>query len=114
MTSLFLLIGQTPDGAPQNPLVVFFPYIVILGIFYFLLIRPQQKRAAEHRAYVEQLKNGDKVITESGVYGTIASVGDDSVVLKVDDSVKIRILRAKVAGPQPVAEGKKKSPAKKG
>ena len=113
MTSLLLLIGQNPEGAPQSPLVVFFPYLVILGIFYFLLIRPQQKRAAEHRKYVDQLKNGDKVITDSGIFGTVASVNDDSVVLKVAENVKVRILRAKVSGPQPVGESKKKPAAKK-
>ncbi|NNE43091.1 MAG: preprotein translocase subunit YajC, partial [Gemmatimonadetes bacterium] len=71
MTSLFMLIGATPDGgAPANPMVVFFPYLIIIFIFYFMLIRPQQKRAQDHRKFVEQLKTGDKVVMDSGIYGS--------------------------------------------
>jgi preprotein translocase subunit YajC len=113
MTSALLLMGQSPDGVPQSPLVVFFPYLLILFIFYFLLIRPQQKRATEHRKFVEQLKNGDKVITESGLFGSVVGVDEDSVVLKIDDDVKVRVLKGKIAGLQPSAELKKKPAATK-
>ena len=109
MTSVFLLMGTSPEGAPQSPLVVFFPYLLILFIFYFLLIRPQQKRATEHRKFVDQLKNGDKVITDSGLYGSVVGVDEDSVILKIDDNVKVRLLKGKVAGLQPTGELKKKA-----
>jgi preprotein translocase subunit YajC len=109
MTNLLLLMGTTPtDGSTPNPMVVFFPYLIIIFIFYFMLIRPQQRRATEHRKFVDALQNGDKVVTESGLFGTVASVADDSVVLKVDDNVKMRFLKAKVAGLQPDQEPKKK------
>jgi preprotein translocase subunit YajC len=114
MTSAFLLMGQPPEGTPQSPFVVFFPYLLILFIFYFLLIRPQQKRANEHRKFVEQLKNGDKVVTDSGLFGSVVGVDEDSIVLKIDDNVKVRILKGKVAGMQPTADAKKKpAPAAK-
>jgi preprotein translocase subunit YajC len=113
MTSAFLLMGQPPEGAPQSPFVVFFPYLLILFIFYFLLIRPQQKRATEHRKFVEALKNGDKVITDSGIFGSVVGVDEDSIVLKVDDNVRVRLLKAKIAGLQPNPDAKKKPAAAK-
>jgi preprotein translocase subunit YajC len=100
-----LMGGRGPEGqAAPNSMMVFMPYLIILGIFYFLLIRPQQKRAQEHRKFVEGLAKGDAVITESGLYGTVASVHEDAVVLKVDDSVKVRFLKVKIAGPAPAAK----------
>jgi preprotein translocase subunit YajC len=95
MTNLILLMGDAPAGAP-NPFVGMFPFLLIFLIFYFVLIRPQQKRAQEHRKLLESLKRGDDVVTESGMFGTIVSVNDDSVVLKVAENVKLRILKAKV------------------
>ena len=105
MTSLLPLIGGVPaeGGAPANPMVVFFPYLLIIFIFYFMLIRPQQKRAQEHRKFVENLKTGDKVVMDSGIFGSVASVSDEHVVLKIDDNVKVRVLKMKVSGPQPSA-----------
>lgn len=99
MTNLILLMGETPGSAP-NPFVGMFPFLLIFLIFYFLLIRPQQKRAQEHRKLVESLKRGDDVVTESGLFGTIVSVSDDSVVLKVADNVKLRFLKGKVLARQ--------------
>ena len=114
MTSLLPLIGGVPaeGGAPANPTVVFFPYLLIIFIFYFMLIRPQQKRAQEHRKFVENLKTGDKVVMDSGIFGSVASVSDEHVVLKIDDNVKVRVLKMKVSGPQPSAAAAS-APAKK-
>ena len=114
MTDLTLLMAAPTEGSSPNPFLVFVPYLLILVIFYLLLIRPQQKRAAEHRKFLDSLKKGDSVITDSGVFGTIASLQDDAVVLKVDDNVKIRILKAKLSGraheiaPEPAKKPKQK------
>ncbi len=98
MTDLMLLLGAPAEGSNPNPFLVMVPYIFILFIFYFLLIRPQQKRASEHRKFLDALKKGDAVVTESGMFGTIMSLDESSVVLKVADNVKIRFLKVKLSG----------------
>ncbi len=87
-------------GTPQvNPLVQFMPIILMFAIFYFLLIRPQQKKQKELQAMITQLKKGDKVVTSGGILGVISSIQDDYVVLAVGDSdTKIEILKSAIAG----------------
>ncbi|HKP12170.1 MAG TPA: preprotein translocase subunit YajC [Blastocatellia bacterium] len=98
---LFLL--QQPGG---GLLGAFLPMILIFGIFYFLVIRPQQKRQrqqqTEREVMLKALKAGDKVITTGGIYGTIVSVKekDDTVVLRIAQAVTIEMLRSAIAGPQ--------------
>jgi preprotein translocase subunit YajC len=73
------------------------PLILIFVIFYFLLIRPQQKRAKEHRKMVENLKKGDKVITSGGVYGLIEAVGTNTVTVKIAENVKVKFSKGNIA-----------------
>lgn len=113
MTSLILLMGSQPQQGQPNPIVTFFPFIMIFAIIYFIMIRPQQKQLAEHRKFTSALQNGDKVVTDSGIFGTVVGVDDDSVILKIAENVKIRILKAKISGSQPTGEPKGKAPAKK-
>ncbi len=98
MTAMILLMGTAAEGSTPHPLLMRVPYVFILFIFYFLLIRPQQKRAADHRKFLGALKRGDAVVTDSGLFGTIASLHDDAVVLKVADNVKLRFLKVKISG----------------
>jgi preprotein translocase subunit YajC len=84
-----------PDGG-ASPLSMLFPIIGMLLIFYFLLIRPQQKRQKETQKMIAALKNGDRVITSSGIYGTISGVKDNSFILKIADNTKIEILKTAV------------------
>ena len=93
-TALFLL-----DAAAQapSPITQFAPLIFIGVIFYFLLIRPQQKQRKEQQKLVSALKTGDKVVTSSGIYGMISNVKETTVLLKVADNVKIEIDKASVA-----------------
>ena len=77
-----------------NPLVTFMPLILMFAIFYFLLIRPQQKKQKETQEMVKNLKKGDKVVTTGGVIGTVHTLQDDYVVLKVGDDTKIEVLRS--------------------
>ena len=73
----------------------FIPLILIFVIFYFFLIRPQQKKVKEHKAMVENLKRGDKVITSGGITGTIERVIDnDKVEVEIADNVKVEIVKA--------------------
>jgi preprotein translocase subunit YajC len=99
MTECLLLIGTTPDAAGQtSAFVSMIPFLLILVIFYFVLIRPQQKQVQKHRQFLESLKKGDEVITDSGMFGTVIGVSDDSVVLRIADNVKVKFLKAKVSG----------------
>lgn len=80
-----------PQSAQVNPLVQFFPLILIFVIFYFLLIRPQKAKEKEHQKMLVNLNKNDEVVTSSGIHGTIVNVKDKSVILRVDDNVKIEI-----------------------
>ncbi len=91
--------GQTttqPAGGSQSIVSL----IVILGVFaavfYFMLIRPQRRRQAKHSELMSSLKRGDKVITAGGIYGEIDSIGDNSVVLVLEDGSKIRIAKTSI------------------
>jgi preprotein translocase subunit YajC len=71
--------------------------VLIFAIFYFLMIRPQRKRQKEHQQMMEDLNRGDKVITAGGIYGTIESVSEDSVVIKVESGTMMRVAKGSVA-----------------
>ena len=89
--------GGAPQGGGASTLMSFLPLVVIFVIFYFLLIRPQQKRAKEHKAMVESLKRGDKVVTSSGIYGLVEQTGTRTVTLKIAENVKIKFDRSAIA-----------------
>jgi preprotein translocase subunit YajC len=97
-----------PVGTAAKPsmLETFMPFIFVLVIFYFLLIRPQGKRAQLQQQFLSGLKRGDSVLTSGGVLGTIEGLTDRFVTLQVADGVKIRVLRSQIAGP---AEEEKKA-----
>jgi preprotein translocase subunit YajC len=87
----------SPDGG-ANPLSMLLPIIGMLAIFYFLLIRPQQKRQKATQAMIGALKNGDRVITTSGIFGTVTGSKDDIIILKIAENVKIEVLKSAVSG----------------
>ncbi len=99
MTGLAYAMGQSGVAAEGGPggLMNFLPFILMFVIFYFLLIRPQQKKAKMHTQMVESLKSGDKVVTSGGIYGKIISLEDAAVKIEVADKVQIKILRNNVA-----------------
>ncbi len=92
--------AETVEAAPKvNPLVQFMPIILMFVIFYFLLIRPQQKKQKELQTMISQIKKGDKVVTTGGIIGVVSSLQDDYVVLSVGGSDnKIEILKSAIAG----------------
>jgi preprotein translocase subunit YajC len=77
------------------------PLILLFAVFWFLLIRPQQKRQKEHKAMVEALKKGDEVVTNGGVLGRITKVGESFVSVEVADGMEIRVQRAAIAALMP-------------
>ncbi len=100
-------MGPAPEGQAggvQGLIASLLPLILIFVVFYFLLIRPQQKRAKEHKAMIDNLKRGDKIITAGGIYGVIESVGNNTVVLKVAENVKIKIGKGYIAALRPASD----------
>lgn len=80
-----------------GPLMQLFPLVLIFVIFYFLLIRPQKQREKEHQKMLSLLNKNDEIVTSSGMHGTIVNVKEKTVVLRVDENVKIEIDKASVA-----------------
>jgi len=76
-------------GTAANPLIYIFPYILIFFIFYFLVIRPQKKQEQEKKNMIANVKKNDHVVTAAGIHGTVVLVKDQTVVVRVDDNVKI-------------------------
>ena len=95
-----LLLGA-PQGAESggtgSMISTFLPFILIIGIFYFLIIRPQNKKQKETQRMLGALKKGDKVVTIGGVHGIIQNVRESSVVVKVDENTKIEFSRSAIA-----------------
>lgn len=101
MGNWFYAAAQTaPGGAEGGGTMVSFvlPMVFMVVIFYFLLIRPQQKKAKEHKALLDNLKKGDRIITSGGIIGTIINIDDQIVNLEVADRVRIDLGRAYIAG----------------
>ena len=95
---LDMAFAQTAPG-PSGPstLVSFLPLILVFVIFYFLLIRPQQKKAKEHRDMLGRLKKNDEVVTSGGIYGKVVVLTDTVVTLEVAPNVRIRVHRPQIS-----------------
>ena len=90
-----VLLMAPPQGG--NPIAGLIPVIAMVAIFYFLLIAPVRKRQKQHDEMVANLKNGDRVITQGGIYGTVVGIQDDRIRIKVADQVRIDITKQSVA-----------------
>ncbi|GGE07030.1 preprotein translocase subunit YajC [Polymorphobacter glacialis] len=84
--------GAAGGGALAG-LIAFVPYIAIFAIFYFLMIRPQQRRAKDHRAMIEAVKKGDEVVTGGGLIGKVIRVNDGEIEIELSPQVKVRALK---------------------
>jgi preprotein translocase subunit YajC len=109
MSSLFSPQGLylMAQAGGSSAIMQFLPLIVIMGIFYVLLILPAQRRQKKTQEMINALKNGDKVITSGGLFGTIVGIEGDAVQIRIADQVKVKVLRSAVTGLQP--EGKEES-----
>ncbi len=94
-------LAQGEAAAKSDPLIGFLPLILIFVVFYFLLIRPQSKRAKEHKKMVEALGKGDEVVTNGGILGKISDVGDNFVTVKIAENVEIKVQKHAVANVMP-------------
>lgn len=88
--------GQAGNGG--GGFAAFIPIILMFVIFYFLLIRPQQKKAKEHQNMVNNLRKGDRVITSGGIYGEITALDDNTVTVEIADKVRVKVTRPSIAG----------------
>jgi preprotein translocase subunit YajC len=93
-----LQAGAAPgDGAQGGMFSTIIMFVIIIAIFYLLIIRPQSKKRKETEKMLSALKKGDKVVTIGGIYGTIQSVKESTVIIKVDDNVKLEFSRSAVS-----------------
>jgi preprotein translocase subunit YajC len=92
----------------QSALIQFLPLVLIFVVFYFLLIRPQQRKARDHRTTLDALRRGDRVVTGGGIIGTVVRVDSpDEVVVDIADGVRVRVVRSTITSvvskPDPAA-----------
>ena len=92
---VFVMMAQ---GQSQSAWTSFVPLVIMLGIFYFLLIAPMRKRQKKQEQMISDLKNGDRVVTAGGIYGTIVGIKDDRLILRIADQVKVEITKSSVSG----------------
>jgi len=106
---LFPVAWAQAAGAAAQPSIIeqSFPFILILGVFFFLIIRPAQKRAKQQSSMMSSLKRGDNVLTNGGILGTIEGITEQFIVLEIADGVRIRILKNQIAGPAEAGVAKK-------
>jgi preprotein translocase subunit YajC len=104
----FITPAHAEAAAEGGGFASLIPLVLIMVIFYFLLIRPQQKKVKEHRNTVEALKKGDKVLTGGGIFATVTDVQEDALTVKISDGVTIKVKKDTIAGivEKPVAAEK--------
>lgn len=108
ITTLYLLLVAGPlyaeEASSSSPgmMETMFPFLAMILIFYFLMMRPQIKKQKTHSEFLQKLKKGDRVLTSSGIFGTIEGLTEKYVKLEIAEEVSIRVLKAHVS--QPVKE----------
>lgn len=93
--------AQATGGAQPNAFVQLLPLVLIFVVFYFLLIRPQAKRAKEHKAMVAALAAGDEVVTSGGILGKVTEMGEQFLTVEVADGVRIKVQRHTISSVLP-------------
>lgn len=99
VVGLVLAMGA-PADSNVNPWVQLIPFAVVLGIFYFIILLPMQRRQKKVQKFLSELKVGDQVVTTSGIYGQITRLGEKSVQIQIAEKVRIEVARAAVGGYQ--------------
>lgn len=102
-----IAFAQTADKpVPQANMFDFLiPVLIIFAVFYFVVFRPQQRKMKEHKAFLDNLKPGDEVVTSSGIFGKIVNIAENFVLLEIAKDVRIKIEKAAISGS--VSEKKK-------
>ena len=84
-------MAQAAPAGGGDPLMSFLPLIILFVIFYFLLIRPQQKKAKEHKNMVQNLQKGDEIVTQGGIVGKVTEVSEGFLTCKIADNVEVKL-----------------------
>ena len=103
--STFFALGTPPEGG--SPWLQLVPFVIVLGIFYFIILLPMRRKQQKVQQFLEALKVGDRVITTGGIYGQVTRLGDQSVQLQIADKLRIEVAKAAIGGYQgqaPVVE----------
>ncbi len=115
MSSLIALLDAAPAaGGPVGLLGssgMLVPTLLVVGVFYFMLIRPQQKKQRDLEAWLKNLKKGDEVVTSGGFIGKISGLTDLIVTLELQEKVRVRVLRSQISGAAPSATATSSSTA---
>jgi len=96
--------GAAANATPGGTFGMFLPMIIVFGIFYFLVFRPQQKAQREKQKMISELKRGDEVVTNAGLYGKITDLTETVVMLQIANNVTIKMDRSQIGGVQPVSK----------
>ncbi len=88
--------GAAQEGGPAQTFSFFLPLLLVFGIFYFLIIRPQQKQAKKHQEMLKSIEKGQQVVTVGGIHGKVVGVADNILTLEIADNVKIKVERSGV------------------
>jgi preprotein translocase subunit YajC len=97
--SFLVAMGAPAQNAPSM-WVQFLPFVLVLGIFYFIILLPMKRRQQKVQAFLAALKAGDRVVTSGGMFGTITRVNDQSIQLQIADKVRVEVSRAAIVGYQ--------------
>ena len=98
ISTAYAMAANGASAGQASGFTALLPMIIIFAIFYFLLIRPQQKKAKEHRSMIDSLKQGDRVITSGGIFGKVTNVNDpETVTLEIADRVRVKCIRSNVS-----------------
>jgi len=97
---MFTSVAHAAGAAapPAQGFMSFLPLILIFAVFYFLLIRPQQKKAKEHQEFLKNIKKGDVVVSSGGIQGTVTGLTDSVITLEIADNVRVKVSRPYILG----------------
>ncbi|MFP3998715.1 MAG: preprotein translocase subunit YajC [Desulfosalsimonas sp.] len=104
MFDIAYAMGAGGEAGQGGSFGAFIPIILMFVIFYFLLIRPQQKKAKAHQEMINNLKKGDRVVTSGGIHGTITSLDENSATVEISDKVRVKVTRGSIAGVSQASE----------
>lgn len=96
----WLLAMGTPPGGAQNAWTSLIPFVLVVGIFYFVILLPMKRRQQKVQTFLAALKVGDRIVTSGGLYGTITRLNDQSVQVQVADKVRVEMSRNAIVGYQ--------------
>ena len=99
LNSFLIAMGAPPQGAASS-WVQFIPFVLVLGIFYFVILLPMKRRQQKVQTFLDALKVGDRVVTSGGIFGTVTRLDDKSVQLQIADKVRVEAARAAIVGYQ--------------